>query len=63
MVGHARSTTGIVYADVALTRSKVKVKVTGELPTISEAVHAGGDNRQPPCGALWFPIVECRHMP
>jgi len=24
-----------------------------ELPTISEAVHAGGDDRQPPSGAFW----------
>jgi len=31
MVGHAGSTTGIVHADVTLTRSKVKVKVTGLL--------------------------------
>ena len=28
MVGHAGSPTGIVHADVTLTRSKVKVKVT-----------------------------------
>jgi len=27
MVGHAGSTTGIVHADVTLTRSKVKLKV------------------------------------
>jgi len=31
MVGHAGSTTGIVHADMTLTRSKVKVKVTGLL--------------------------------
>jgi len=31
MVRHAGSTTGIVHADVTLTRSKVKVKVTGLL--------------------------------
>jgi len=31
MVGHADSTTGIVHADMTLTRSKVKVKVTGLL--------------------------------
>jgi len=31
MVGHAGSTTGIVHADMILTRSKVKVKVTGLL--------------------------------
>jgi len=31
MVGHAGSTTGIVHADMTLTRSKVKVKVTALL--------------------------------
>jgi len=31
MVGHAGSTTGIVHADMTLTRSKVRVKVTGLL--------------------------------
>ena len=31
MVGRAGSTTGIVHADISLTRSKVKVKVTGLL--------------------------------
>jgi len=31
MVGRAGSPTGIVHADVTLTRSKVKVKVTGLL--------------------------------
>jgi len=31
MVGRAGSTTGIVHADMTLTRSKVKVKVTGLL--------------------------------
>jgi len=25
-----------------------------ELPTTSEAVRAGGDDRQPPCGAFWL---------
>ena len=37
-----------MYADVTLTRSKVKVKVghgSFELPTTSKAVHAGGDDR------------------
>jgi len=28
--------------------------VVFELPTISKAVHAGGDDYQPPCGAFWF---------
>jgi len=31
MVGHADSATGIVHADMTLTRSKVKVKVSGLL--------------------------------
>ena len=31
MIVHAGSTTGIVHADMTLTRSKVKVKVTGLL--------------------------------
>ena len=31
MVGHAGSTTGIVHADMTLTRSNVKVKVMGLL--------------------------------
>jgi len=31
VVGHAGSTTGIVHADISLTRSKVKVKATGLL--------------------------------
>jgi len=39
-VGHAGSTTGNVYADITLTQSKVKVKVTGlrklrQLPKIA----------------------------
>jgi len=27
---------------------------------ISEAVHDGGDNRQPPCGAFWFTLIVTR---
>jgi len=52
MVGRAGSPTCTVYADVTLTRSKVKVKVMGafELPTITKAVHAGGDDRSPLAG-------------
>ena len=50
-VGHAGSTTGIVHADMTLTRSKVKVEVF-ELPKISEGVHAGGDDRQSHSGAF-----------
>jgi len=38
-----------VYVDVTLTRSKVKVKVTGLL-NFREAVHAGGDDRSPLAG-------------
>ena len=52
MVGYAGSATYTAYVDMTLTRSKVKVKVTGafELPTTSEAVHAGGDDRSPLAG-------------
>jgi len=52
MVGHAGTPTGTVHADVTLTRSNVKVKVTElfELPTISEAVHDGGNDRSPLSG-------------
>jgi len=41
-----------VNADVSLTRSKVKVRGHGafELPKISEAVNAGGDDRSPLAG-------------
>ena len=62
MVGHANRPTGIVHADMTLTRSKVKVKLT-ELPklqkvhfsrSISSAVLAwssklmvGGDSMEP----------------
>ena len=47
MVRQAGSPTRTVYVDVTLTRSKVKVKVTGLLNfrQFSEAVHAGGDDR------------------
>ena len=49
MVGYAGSPTRTVYVGVTLTRSKVKVNLSG-LPTISEAVHAGGDDRSPLAG-------------
>jgi len=42
-----------VYVDVTLTRFKLNDKVTGrafELTTISEAVHADGDDRSPLAG-------------
>jgi len=57
MVGHAGSTAGSVHPDVTVTRSKAF-----DLPNISEAVHAGGDDCQPPCGAFWFPIVHVRAL-
>jgi len=57
MVGYAGSPTYTAYVDVTLTLSKVKVKVSQsqghgafELPTTSEAVHAGGDDRSPLAG-------------
>jgi len=61
MVGHAGSTTVTVNADMTLTRSKVKVKVTGgfELPKISKAVHASGDNRQPLPGLSGYCHCHC----
>jgi len=74
MVGHAGSPTRIVYVDVTLTWSNVKVMVTSltfwssdNLRTgrgynlvimtagrLQQAVHAGGDDHQPPCGAADF---------
>jgi len=60
MVGRAGSATGTVHADVTLTRSKVKVKVTGLLNfriLAKPCMHAGGDDRQPPCGAFWFLLL------
>jgi len=52
MVGQAGSTTRTVYVDVTLTPSKVKVTGLLKLLTISEAVHAGGDDRSPLAGFL-----------
>jgi len=54
MVGYGGSPTYTVYVDVTLTRSKVKVK---ELPTTSEAVHAGGDDCSPLVGLSGFNFV------
>jgi len=59
MVGHAGSPTRVVYVDMTLTRSKVKTGLLS-FPKIviviagrpQEAMHAGGDDRQPPCGAF-----------
>jgi len=51
MVGRAGSTTDTAYADMTLTRSKVKIKVTGLLnfrKLAKPCMHAGGDDRQPP---------------
>jgi len=50
MVGHAGSPTRTVYLDVILTQGHGAF----ELPTISEAVNAGGDDRSRLCGAFWF---------
>jgi len=52
MVGYAGSPTRTVYVGVTFTPSKVKVNLSGhfELLTISEAVHAGGDDRSPLAG-------------
>ena len=64
MVGHAGSRTRTVHADMTLTRSKVKVKVTGLWnfrKLAKPCMHAGGDDRQPPSGAFWFVTVgKCR---
>jgi len=56
MVGRAGSFTGIVHADMTLTPIQSQGQGAFELPTISEAVHAGGDDCQPPCRAFWFMI-------
>ena len=50
MVGHAGSATGTVHADMTLTRSKVKVKLTGLLnfrKLAKPCMHDGRDDRQP----------------
>jgi len=44
-----------VYVGVTLTRSKVKVNITGLL--ISEAVHAGGDDRSPLAGLSGYKLL------
>jgi len=61
MVGRAASTAGTVHADMTLTESKVKVKVTGVFnfrKLAKSCMHAGGDDRQPPSGAFWFKNVR-----
>jgi len=40
--------------DVSPIRGKGQCHWAFELPKISEAVHAGRDDRQPPCGAFWL---------
>ena len=60
MVGYAGSPTRTVYVSVTLAPSKVKVNISWafELPTISEAVYAGGDDRSPLAGlsgSRWRP--------
>jgi len=59
MVRHAGSPTRIMYVDVTLIRSKVKgtfrkLWLSLWLQVGGKAVHAGGDDRQPPCGAFLF---------
>jgi len=59
MVGRVGSTTGTVYADMTLTRSKVKVKVTGLLnfrKLAKPCMHAGGDDHQPLSGAFCLTV-------
>jgi len=58
MAGHAGSPTDIVHADNDLDPTQGEGHGQGhrtfELPKIAEAVHAGGDDRQPPYGAFSF---------
>jgi len=42
------------WYDLDLIQGQGKVHGAFELTKISEAVHYGGNDRQPPCGALWF---------
>jgi len=51
MVGYAGSATYTAYVDMILTRSN---HGAFELPTTSEAVHAGGDDRSPLAGLSGF---------
>ena len=52
MVGPSGRPTCTVYVDLTLTRSKGQGQGHGafELPTTSEAVHAGDDDRSPLAG-------------
>jgi len=55
MVGRAGSTTGVVHADVTLTRSKVKVTGLLNFQKLAKpCMHAGGNDRQSPSRAFWF---------
>ena len=65
MFGHTGSPTCTVYVGMTLTRSKVKVKVTGLLnfrKLAEPCMHAGGDDRQPPCGAFWPGLMYLLHL-
>jgi len=48
-----------VYVDVILTRSKVKVKVTGLLNfrQLAKLYMLAAMAAVPPCGAFWFSVV------
>jgi len=50
---HAGSTTGIAHAD-DLDPIQGQGHGAFEVLKTCEAVHAGGDERQPPCGAFWL---------
>jgi len=50
MVGHTGSTTGIVHADLDPIQGQGQGHGAFELPKISEAMHAGGDDRSPLAG-------------
>ena len=66
MVGYAGSPTYTAYVDMTLTRSKLGHRQghgVFELPTTSEAVHAGGDDRSPLAGlsgcVVFFQRAAC----
>ena len=66
MVGYAGSPTRTVYVGVTLTSTLDLIQGQGqgqlvgafELPTISEAVHAGGDDCSPLAGLSCFVCLE-----
>jgi len=59
MFGHAGSPTGIVHADMTLTRSNVKVKVTELLNfrKLAKPCMLAAMTVSPPCGAFWFSLL------